>query len=144
LHGVELIAQRVEVARERVPGADVRRGDARELPFADGSIALVTLLTCLSSMPEREDVDRALTEVSRVLAPGGLTLVYEPRIANPFNRATRRVSISKLRGGLGERRSTLTLTGLPPLARRLGPGARRYGTLSNIASTHRISAFTPG
>src|SRR3954452_1450475 len=32
-HGVDLLEDRVEAARARLPGADVRVADARELPF---------------------------------------------------------------------------------------------------------------
>jgi ubiquinone/menaquinone biosynthesis C-methylase UbiE len=141
LHGVDLLPGRVAAARERVPGADVRRADAGELPFADGSISLVTLLTCLSSMPGREEIELALAEVMRVLEPEGLALCYEPSIPNPFNRTTVRVSPATLERGLGPAGERHRLTALPQLARRLGRiTPRLYPTLAALAPTHRLSA----
>ncbi|WP_374984049.1 SAM-dependent methyltransferase [Streptomyces fradiae] len=54
-----------------------RHGDAMELPFADGSFDAVMALESICHMPDREHV---LTDVARVLAPGGrlvLTDVFE-------------------------------------------------------------------
>src|SRR5580658_2704431 len=42
LHGIDLIAERIAYARERLPGADLRWGDAGHLPWRDGSFDLVT------------------------------------------------------------------------------------------------------
>jgi ubiquinone/menaquinone biosynthesis C-methylase UbiE len=145
LLGVDLIPERVAAARERVPRADLRRADARELPFEDGAFSLVTLLSCLSSMPERGDVDRALAEVSRVSAPGGLVLCYEPWLANPLNPATSRVAGRTLERSLGPASASPRLTGFPPLARRLGRFAPRlYPTLARHAPTHRLTAHERG
>lgn len=142
LHGVDLLEDRVGVAQRRLPAADIRRADARKLPHAAGEFEVVTLLTCLSSLPDRRSVDDALTEAKRVLAPGGLLLCYEPRIANPFNPATQRISLSLLRRSLGPEQSSRRLTGFPPLARRLGPlTPRLYPILARTASTHRLMAW---
>lgn len=142
LHGVDLLEARVEAARRRVPGADVRLADARRLPHADNAFQLIVMLTCLSSLPDRDAVATALSEARRVLAPGGLLLVYEPRIANPFNRVTIAVPRRLLRQCLGRERASCRLTGLPPLARRLGPLAPRlYPSLARALPTHRLTAF---
>jgi len=49
-------------------------GNAYELPFEDGSLDLVNLVTVLQEIPDR---NRALQEVKRVLKPGGLLAVTE-------------------------------------------------------------------
>jgi ubiquinone/menaquinone biosynthesis C-methylase UbiE len=145
LHGVDLIAERVAAASERVPGTDLRRADARKLPFEDRTMALVTFLTCLSSMPGRAAMREALSEARRVLRPGGLLLCYEPRLPNPFNRATRLVSRRDLRAVVGEEADSIALTGFPPLARHLrSPALRSYGVLSALAPTHRLTAHRQG
>ncbi|MEU4913290.1 SAM-dependent methyltransferase [Streptomyces fradiae] len=54
-----------------------QHGDAMELPFADGSFDAVMALESICHMPDRQHV---LTDVARVLAPGGrlvLTDVFE-------------------------------------------------------------------
>ncbi len=52
--------------------AQVCQGDARELPFADGSTDVVLELGPLYHLPEPGDRARALAEAHRVLRPGGL------------------------------------------------------------------------
>jgi ubiquinone/menaquinone biosynthesis C-methylase UbiE len=49
-------------------------GNAYELPFDNGSIDLVNMVTVLQEIPDR---NRALQEVKRVLKPGGLFAVTE-------------------------------------------------------------------
>jgi ubiquinone/menaquinone biosynthesis C-methylase UbiE len=49
-------------------------GNAYELPFDDGSLDLVNMVTVLQEIPDR---NRALYEVKRVLKPGGLFAVTE-------------------------------------------------------------------
>lgn len=49
-------------------------GNAYELPFEDGSLDLVNMVTVLQEIPDR---DRALRQVKRVLKPGGFLVVTE-------------------------------------------------------------------
>jgi ubiquinone/menaquinone biosynthesis C-methylase UbiE len=49
-------------------------GNAYELPFEDGSIDLVNMVTVLQEIPDRK---RALQQVKRVLKPGGFLAVTE-------------------------------------------------------------------
>jgi SAM-dependent methyltransferase len=60
----------VERARARGIGAQV--GDARSLPWADGSFDAVLLLGPLYHLGERDDRLRALHEAMRVARPGGV------------------------------------------------------------------------
>jgi ubiquinone/menaquinone biosynthesis C-methylase UbiE len=50
------------------------KSSAYELPFDDGSLDLVNMVTVLQEIPDR---NRALAEVKRVLKPGGLFAVTE-------------------------------------------------------------------
>jgi ubiquinone/menaquinone biosynthesis C-methylase UbiE len=141
LHGVEALAARAGAAARRVPGARVRTADARKLPYEDGRFELVTLIVVLSSMPGEAAVAAALREARRVASPTGRVLVYEPRLPNPLNRNTRAVSRRQLEAGLGPVIAERRLTGLPPLARRLGRAALRlYPPLARVAPTHRLTA----
>ena len=56
----------VELARAR--GLDARVGDVQELPFADGEFDCAVAAWMLYHV---EDLDRALSELRRVLRPGG-------------------------------------------------------------------------
>jgi SAM-dependent methyltransferase len=139
LHGVDLLPERVSAARERVPSATVEVADARRLPFDDASFEAVSMFTVLSSLQDRDDVADALAEARRVLAPGGVILIWEPRIPNPLNRNTLLVDRRLLRHALPDLTLEVrSLTLLPPLARRLGPGA--YHRLARVPAlhTHRL------
>lgn len=57
----------LDVARERVPGADLRQGDLEALPFADGTFDAVT---AFNSVQYAGDPVAALAELRRVAKPG--------------------------------------------------------------------------
>jgi SAM-dependent methyltransferase len=76
---LDLVPLHVEQARERfrregLTVARAEQGDARRLPFEDGSKDAVLLMGPLYHLPERVDRIAALREALRVLRPGG-TLV---------------------------------------------------------------------
>lgn len=141
LVGVDMLAERVRAARERVPGAHVMEGDVRRLPASAGSCSLVLLFTVLSAMGTPDDVRLALGEARRVLAPGGAVAVWEPRVPTP-NPHTRTIGLWQLRPVLGGELQVRTLTLAPPLARRAG---RFYGQLVRIPllRTHRLVVARP-
>lgn len=144
LHGIELLESRAAHAQSALPGADVRTGDITALPHDNDSFDLVLLFTVLSSLPHGAATQAALREVRRVLAPGGVALCYEPRVATPANRATRQVRPAELTGAIGPPRTLRTLTLAPPLARQLGRHAETlYPRLSRIGPlrTHWLGAF---
>ena len=144
LWGIEEQPARVEAARKAVPGARIEAGDARALELEDGSFALVLLFTVVSSLPTSDAVTAALAEARRVLQPGGLLLIYEPRVTNPLNRNTRRLGDAELDAAGLAPREQLSLTLLPPLARRLGARTEaRYGRLARVPQlrTHRLISY---
>jgi SAM-dependent methyltransferase len=56
------------------PLASVHLGDARELPFDEGSVGAVLLLGPLYHLPHRDDRLQALSEARRVLRSGGVVV----------------------------------------------------------------------
>jgi SAM-dependent methyltransferase len=58
--------------RELGEDAEVRQGDATEMPFEDGRFSGVVCFTMLHHLPSRELQDRVLAEVLRVLRGGGV------------------------------------------------------------------------
>lgn len=66
--GVEVTRQPLALAERAAPGADLRIGDAHELPFADDAFDLVTLVQVLEHLANPV---LALREAGRVAAPGG-------------------------------------------------------------------------
>jgi ubiquinone/menaquinone biosynthesis C-methylase UbiE len=137
LVGVDVLEERVRTAAERVPGARVVAGDIRNLPVQAGACSLVMLFTVLSAMGSSADGRIALGEARRVLAPGGVIAIWEPRIWTP-NPHTRLVGLGELRAALGKQMRVYTITLAPPLARRVG--SRVYQPLARIAPlrTHRL------
>jgi ubiquinone/menaquinone biosynthesis C-methylase UbiE len=143
LHGVDIQEERVASARAAVPGAEIDVGDVRGLPFPDESFTLVLQLTLLSSLGSREAIREALGEGMRLLAPGGLLLIYEPRVPNPLNRHTLLIRDSDLDAAGITSREQLSLTVVPALARRLGRRTEdRYERLAHLpfVRTHRLIA----
>ncbi|TDE92692.1 class I SAM-dependent methyltransferase [Occultella glacieicola] len=62
----------LELARRRVPGADVRRAGFERLPWPAASQDVVTGVNALQFAPDTTD---ALAEAARVLRPGGLVAI---------------------------------------------------------------------
>lgn len=88
LHGVDLLEDRVEAARRRLPACRIEVGDARALPYEDASFDLVLGFTLLSSVVDAEARRAVASEMLRVLKPGGLIVLYDFRL-NPTNRHVR-------------------------------------------------------
>jgi glycosyltransferase involved in cell wall biosynthesis/SAM-dependent methyltransferase len=142
LHGLDVLPDRVQAARRRVPGAAIEVGDARALPYGDGRFGVVTLFTVLSSLANARGASLALREARRVLAPGGVLLIWEPRFPNPLNRGTLLITRRLAQAALAGLQLTVReITLLPPLARRLGPRTETlYPRLARIAPlrSHRL------
>jgi ubiquinone/menaquinone biosynthesis C-methylase UbiE len=144
LHGIDIQPERVAAARETLPGAEIAVGDARNLRFPDESFTVVLQLTLLSSLGSHRAIREALGEGMRVLAPGGLLIIYEPRVPNPLNRHTLLIRNSDLAAAGVTPTEQVSLTVVPALARRLGKHTEhRYARLSRLPflRTHRLIAY---
>lgn len=98
--GLDFSAEMLAVA-ERRAGGDGKwplasckfiRGDAQNLPMADGSFDIVTISYGLRNLA---DLDRGLAEMKRVLKPGGRALVLD--FGKPDNAAWRACYFGYLR-----------------------------------------------
>jgi SAM-dependent methyltransferase len=85
--GVDFAAEMVSACRARFPDVDLRQGDARDLAaFADHEFDLVLFsFNGIDYMPP-EDRPRALSEVFRVLRPGGV-FVFSTHNLNALDRS---------------------------------------------------------
>jgi SAM-dependent methyltransferase len=128
--GTEIVLEACVAGDERPPRPVVlARGE--ELPFADGSIGLCTMFDVLEHVAAE---DRFLSEVRRVLQPGGLILLSVPAYMflwsdhdvslhhhRRYVRRTLRESL--LRNGLRPRRVTYAMASiLAPVALVRGAG----------------------
>jgi ubiquinone/menaquinone biosynthesis C-methylase UbiE len=121
LAGIDLLPDRVEVARRAYPQLEFHLGNAEHLPFPDASVDLVLAYTVFSSILDPEMAANVAAEIRRVMRPGGGFLWYDFRYNSPANRNVRGVSATRVRSlfpGLKGELHGVTL--LPPLARRLG------------------------
>jgi SAM-dependent methyltransferase len=88
-YGVDISAPTVTLARQAFsalphsPGLRAATGDVRELPYRDGSFDAVYSMGTIEHFDETE---RAVSEIGRVLKPGGRAIVGVPNRHDPFLR----------------------------------------------------------
>lgn len=147
LHGIDLLGERVAYAEARLPGVDLRCGDARFLPWQDGSFDLVTQFTVFSSILDEGVRAAVAAEMRRVLRPGGRIFWYDCRYSNPARQAVRgcnREDIRRLFPACSIRFAATTLA--PALGRMV---ARRSWTVAaaleglGFLNTHLAALITP-
>lgn len=147
LAGLDAVPERVAEARSRLPGADIREGNAATLPWPDGSFDLVVQSMMFSSILDPGVRAAAAREIERVLADGGALLWYDFFVRSPGNRGTRPVGKGELQGlfpdfELRWRRVTLA----PPLVRLLVPRLRPLASLLQglrAFDTHAMALLRP-
>ncbi|MDI6739925.1 MAG: class I SAM-dependent methyltransferase [Candidatus Edwardsbacteria bacterium] len=132
LCGIDLLADRVDIARGLSPNIRIEQGDAERLDFTDGSFDIVLQSTVFTSILDDGMRQAVADEMLRVLAPDGIIVWYDFRFDNPRNPDVRGVGQSEIRrlfkGCDFDRRLT---TLMPPLARKL---ARRGWWLCQLLS----------
>jgi len=75
LVGIDLVASGLERAREVAPTATLLLSDATDLPLGDASVNVLAAANLLEHVP---DDAAALTEIARVLRPGGRAAIVVP------------------------------------------------------------------
>lgn len=122
LSGIDLDERRLDQARKRLPGSDLRQGDASCLPWGDATFDVISQFVVFTSILS-SSMKRALaTEMQRVLKPDGVILWYDFRYNNPNNQNVRGIKASEIRelfAGCQVDLQAMTLA--PPLARALTP-----------------------
>jgi SAM-dependent methyltransferase len=119
--GVDLIPERVDEARRRLPSATILCRNAASIPEKDESFELVVVSLLVSSIRSTELARRICSEAARLLAPAGTLVWYDTRYPNPLNADVRRVGAGEIRELFpGFELDLQSITLLPPLARRLG------------------------
>jgi SAM-dependent methyltransferase len=72
VHGVDESPHMLEVARAKLPQAELSLGDVRSLPLPDASVNLVV---CSLALTHLKDLARPFLEFARVLRPGGAVVI---------------------------------------------------------------------
>jgi SAM-dependent methyltransferase len=82
---------RAEGVAERV---EVQDGDARKLPFPDGSFDVVVSSLAIHNIPEREGRAQAMREIGRVLKPGGRLAMVDIQYTAGYVRLLRECGLA--------------------------------------------------
>jgi SAM-dependent methyltransferase len=134
LIGVELLDERAEVARRRLPAAlRFESGDATAMDIEPGSLDIVYQSVVFSSLLDDAFQQRMAQAMWRWLKPGGGVLWYDFTYNNPNNPDVRGVPLSRVRelfpeGRIRSQRITLA----PPIARRVAAVHPSFYTLFNL------------
>lgn len=145
LAGIDAIEKRVEDARARAPGADVRVGDAAALPWPDAAFDVVLQSTVMSSVLDPAVRQRIAAEMARVLKPDGVVLWYDFFYDNPWNpdvRGVRAAELRRLFPGFAADLRRVTLA--PPLARLVAPISLPLARLLSrlrVLNTHYLAVL---
>lgn len=122
LYGVDLLENRVAAAKQRYPTFHFELGNAENLPYPDSYFDIVMFFTVFSSILDSAMRHNVAAEAARVLKPGGTIVWYDLRYRNRRNPYTRPMTKSDIKNLFPFFQLNLvTVTLLPPLARRLGP-----------------------
>ncbi|MEQ8234095.1 MAG: class I SAM-dependent methyltransferase [Gammaproteobacteria bacterium] len=85
---VDRVQHTRNLARTDLPNVEFRYGGAECIDLDDASVDVVMMFKSLHHVPG-EALDAALTEIARILRPGGLLYVSEPIFAGAFNDVIR-------------------------------------------------------
>ena len=145
--GLDLNPAMIEVAARIRPEIEWCQGDASELPFPGESFDAVLCQSALFFFP---DVDRALSEMARVVRRGGVVVIqtYAALADQPayreFDAIVRRVAPGEAlglldtywsMGDLAAMGAALERAGLGVVESRTTQGTVRYGTVENLVAT---------
>ena len=120
LVGIDLLEDRVAVAKERHPTLQFELANAERMQFEGQSFDLVLYFTVFSSILDDTMACNVAAEGTRVLKSGGAVIWYDFRYPS-YNRNTRpmrRQAIQRLFPGFALHLQSITLA--PPISRRLG------------------------
>jgi SAM-dependent methyltransferase len=143
LAGVDVVAQRLSLAREACPGVDLQETNGTDLPYAADTFDVATAVTVFSSILDPLIRGRLFDEMRRVVRPGGSIVVYDFVIRNPRNPDVVAMTARRLRALGGRPIESVRITPLLPLvaaASRLGGRASRVA-MATAPRTHRLSRW---
>ncbi|TDP71409.1 class I SAM-dependent methyltransferase [Roseateles toxinivorans] len=146
LSGIELLPQRFEEARSRLPASCVLHlGDASQAPIPAASQDLVLQFTVFSSILSDTVQQSVADAMWRWLKPGGAVLWYDFTVNNPRNADVRGVTMARVRSLFPQSRiNHQRLTLAPPLARlvcRLHPAAYPLFNSLPVLRTHVLACI---
>ncbi len=95
--GIDLASNVATAAAVRHPGLLAVHGDVRQLPFGEASFDVVISNSTLDHFATRAEIEQALRDLHRVLAPDGRLLLTLDNLANPAVALRNALPLSWLR-----------------------------------------------
>jgi SAM-dependent methyltransferase len=121
LFGIDLLPDRIKIARETYPAFTFIEGNAEQLVFPDGWFDLVLVFTVFSSILDDAMASNVARSIGRVLKTNGVVVWHDLRYPNPWNSAVRAMTKSRIRKLFPLFELELELIDLlPPIANHLG------------------------
>jgi SAM-dependent methyltransferase len=147
LFGVDLLPNRIKIARETYPAFSFVEGNAEQLAFPDHSFDVVLLFTVFSSILDGAMARSVARNIGRLLDSGGVVVWYDMRYPNPWNPAVRAMTKPRIRELFPSFELELEpLSLLPPIARHLGrlpDWTYRFLALTPILRSHYFGLLRP-
>jgi len=122
LYGIDLLADRVEIAKGVSPNIDFRYGDASDLPYEDEVFDIVMQFTVFTSILDSQMKRNVAREMLRVLKSEGVILWYDYHMNNPHNldvKGVKKKEIHELFANCDIYLKRITLA--PPITRAIAP-----------------------
>jgi SAM-dependent methyltransferase len=145
LHGLEIDPVSAKYAQEILPLADLRVGNATELPWDSNTFRLVITSLLFTSILDQTVRRLVADEITRVLAPGGAMLCYDFAFNNPRNNNVRKMSKRELISLFPSLKGSIKSVELaPPLARLVAPRSMTLAFLLEripLLRTHYIAVL---
>jgi len=85
LYGIDLLPDRIEVAKKLAPHVNFHVGNAVQLPFESDFFDIVVQFTVFTSILDSDVKRKVAEEMIRVLKPDGIIIWYDYWISKPTN-----------------------------------------------------------
>jgi ubiquinone/menaquinone biosynthesis C-methylase UbiE len=145
LHGVDLLADRLQEAHSRLPHLSLACADGQCLPYPSASFDLILQYTAFSSILDDGVKGNLGREFLRVLKPGGMILWYDFWL-NPTNPQTRGICPPEIRQIFPNCQYEFErITLAPPITRRLARvawGLALFLECLKVFNTHYLGAIS--
>jgi ubiquinone/menaquinone biosynthesis C-methylase UbiE len=97
LYGVDIMDAFINVAKFKVPLANLSISSGDKLSFNDSSFDIIMQSIVFSSILEHGLKIELAREMTRVLKQGGIIIWYDIRYKNPYNEAIRPIATSEIK-----------------------------------------------
>ena len=94
--GVDIIKERILVAKKTNPAIKFYCLDAQKLPYKDQSFDIIVQYTTFTSVLDSKIRRKIAKEMQRVLRPGGVIFWYDFFIRNPKNQETKAIKAKEI------------------------------------------------